>query len=111
MTEQFNKRSHSLLGNCLIKKHAVARLWLAHMSRNNRGTVGGGVFYAERINILVMDLEETVLAKASSNLTDRLTDHPLVREGASHEKTRNCLTVTKTWSWGLRYGLTPRWTG
>jgi hypothetical protein len=58
-----------------------------------------------------MDLDETVLAKTSSNLTNRLTDRHLVTEGAPHEQTHNYLTVTKTWCWGPRYGFTPRRTG
>jgi hypothetical protein len=58
MTEEFNKTSHLLLGNGLIKKLAVRRQWLPHLSHNNRA-VGSCVFYAERIKILVMDFEET----------------------------------------------------
>jgi hypothetical protein len=49
------------------------------------------------------------LASASSNC-ERQT-RPLVREGAAHQQTRKCLTVTKIWSWALGEDLTPRQTG
>jgi hypothetical protein len=39
----------------------------------------------------------TVLAKASSNC--RWQTHPLDREGALHQLTHSCVTVTKIWSW------------
>jgi hypothetical protein len=37
------------------------------------------------------------LARASRNC--KWQTRPLVGEGAPHEHTRNCLTVTKIWSW------------
>jgi hypothetical protein len=36
----------------------------------------------------------TALARASSNCKQQT--HPLVREGAPHQQTHNCLTVTKS---------------
>jgi hypothetical protein len=50
----------------------------------------------------------TALARTSSNC--KRQTHPLVREGAPHQQTRNCLTVTKIWSWASDGGLTPGYT-
>jgi hypothetical protein len=50
----------------------------------------------------------TALARASSNC--KRQTRPLVREGAPHRQTGNCLTVAKIWSCPSR-GLTPRQTG
>jgi hypothetical protein len=55
------------------------------------------------------DPRMTALARTSSNCT-RKTRH-LVREGAPHKQTRNCLTVIKVWSWGPDGCLTPRQNG
>jgi hypothetical protein len=51
----------------------------------------------------------TALARASSNC--RRQTRPIVRKGASHQQTHNCLTVTKIWSWAPDGGLTPRQAG
>jgi hypothetical protein len=40
----------------------------------------------------------------------KLQSRPLVREGAPHRQNRNCLTVTKIWSWAPDGCLTPRQT-
>jgi hypothetical protein len=50
----------------------------------------------------------TALAKASSNCKRQA--RPLVREGAPHQQTRTCLTVTRIWSWATEGFLTPRQT-
>jgi hypothetical protein len=39
----------------------------------------------------------TALVSANSNY--KRQTRPLVSEGAPQEQTRNCLTVTKIWSW------------
>jgi hypothetical protein len=51
----------------------------------------------------------TALARASSNC--KWQTHPLVPEGAPHQQTRNCLTVTKIWYCAADGCLTPRQTG
>jgi hypothetical protein len=55
------------------------------------------------------DLRMVALARASSNC--KYQTCPLVREGTSHQQTRNCLTVIKIWSWATDGCLTPRKTG
>jgi hypothetical protein len=52
------------------------------------------------------DLRTTALARARSNY--KWETHPLVKVGAPHQQTHNCLTVTKIWSWAIDGGLTPR---
>jgi hypothetical protein len=53
----------------------------------------------------------TALARPRSNGTSKLQTHPLVREGASHEETRNRQTEKKIWSWAPDGSPTPRQTG
>jgi hypothetical protein len=55
------------------------------------------------------DPRMTALARSSSNC--KRQTRPLVRKGAPHQQTRNCLRVTKIWSWNPRWGLTSRQTG
>jgi hypothetical protein len=51
----------------------------------------------------------TALARVVSSF--KRQTRPLVRVGAPHEQTRNCLTVTKFLSWTPDGGLTPSPTG
>jgi hypothetical protein len=44
------------------------------------------------------DPRMTTLARASSNYTRKWQTRPFVRESASYQQTRNCLTVIKIWS-------------
>jgi hypothetical protein len=55
------------------------------------------------------DLGMNSLAKTSSNFKGQT--RPLVREGAPHQQTRDCLTVIKIRSWARDGCLTPRRTG
>jgi hypothetical protein len=43
------------------------------------------------------NLRMTALVRIRSNCKPQT--HPLVREGTPHRQTRNCLTLTKIWSW------------
>jgi hypothetical protein len=43
------------------------------------------------------DMRMIVLARVSSSC--KRQTRPVVREGAPHQQTRNCLTVIKIWSW------------
>jgi hypothetical protein len=54
------------------------------------------------------DPRMTALARSSSNCKQQTC--PLVREGAPHQQTRNCLTEIKLRSWAPDGGLTPRQT-
>jgi hypothetical protein len=51
----------------------------------------------------------TALARANSNCKPQT--RPLVREGAPHQNTGNCLTVTRICSWAPDGCLIPRQTG
>jgi hypothetical protein len=51
----------------------------------------------------------TPLARTNSNCKRQIC--PLVREGAPHQPTRNCLIVITIWSRAPDGGLTPRQTG
>jgi hypothetical protein len=51
----------------------------------------------------------TALARASSGYKGQT--RPVVREGAQHEQTRNCLTVINIWSWAPDGCFIPRQTG
>jgi hypothetical protein len=51
----------------------------------------------------------TAVTRASSNC--KRQNRPVVREGAPHPQTRNCLTVIKIWSWAPDGCLTARQTG
>jgi hypothetical protein len=55
------------------------------------------------------DPRMTALARASRNC--KWQTRPLVREGAPHKQTCNCLTVIHIWSWAPDGYLTPRQTG
>jgi hypothetical protein len=55
------------------------------------------------------DPRMTALARTSSNCKQQT--HPLVREGAPHQQTRNCLTVIKILSWSPDGLFIPRHTG
>jgi hypothetical protein len=55
-----------------------------------------------------LDSRMTALARASSNCKWQTCS--LIREGAPHQQTRNCLTVIRIWSWAPDGGLTPRQT-
>jgi hypothetical protein len=55
------------------------------------------------------DQRMTALARTSSSC--KWQTHPLVREEAPHQQTRNCLTVIKICSWAPDGCLTPRQTG
>jgi hypothetical protein len=52
------------------------------------------------------DPRMTALARTRTNCEEQIP--PLVREGAPHQHTRNCLTVIKIWYWAPEWGLTPR---
>jgi hypothetical protein len=54
-------------------------------------------------------ITKTVLTVMKQNGEGQIC--PLVREGAPHQQTRNCLTVAKMWSWARDGCLTPRQTG
>jgi hypothetical protein len=51
----------------------------------------------------------TALAMASGNCEGQI--RPILREGAPHEQTYNCLTVIKIWSWAPDGCLTPKQPG
>jgi hypothetical protein len=51
----------------------------------------------------------TAVARANSNC--KRQTRPLVREGATHQQTRNCLTAIKIWPWAPDGCLKPRQTG
>jgi hypothetical protein len=50
----------------------------------------------------------TAIARTSNSCKQT---RPLVREGAPHQETRNCLTVIIIWSWAPGRCLTPEQTG
>jgi hypothetical protein len=58
-----------------------------------------------------LDSDPRMIALASANSTCKRQTRPLARESAPHEKTRNCLTVTKIWSWAPDGCFIPRHTG
>jgi hypothetical protein len=55
------------------------------------------------------DPRMTALSRTSSNC--KWQTRPVVREGAPHQQTRNCLTVTKIRSWVADGSWTRRQTG
>jgi hypothetical protein len=55
------------------------------------------------------DLRMNALARARSNC--KRQTHPLVRESAPHQQTRNCLIVIQIWPWAPAGCFIPRETG
>jgi hypothetical protein len=85
--------------------------------------LGSGVLYAVRADSYMMHKLKLLREIFSTRSVTRLynesilrsnckrQNRPLVREGAPPQQTRNCLTVTKIWSWAPYGCLTPRQTG
>jgi hypothetical protein len=58
-----------------------------------------------------LDPRVTAMARPRCNCTSKLQAHPLFREGAPHQETRNCQTENKNLVMGPDGCLKPRQTG
>jgi hypothetical protein len=58
-----------------------------------------------------LDLNPGMTALSRNSISCKRQTRTFVREGAPHQQTRKCLTVTKICSWAPDGSLTPRYTG
>jgi hypothetical protein len=90
-----------------VKFIIIYKLAWFHQSVDPSSVIYGLCSKYVRASITTVSM--TALAKTCSNC--KRQTRPLLREGAPHQQTRNCLTVTKIWPWAPDGGFTTRQTG